>query len=346
MSFRAIKHSILYQRHQQFLLDLWNLIYWFSWAPTVLNTVYAHFEMQEPSSDVLTTFLLSVTTLTHTETSSPSDSSDYPAHSATHEIVKPPSVPSRRLTQREQLQELRQEVLVLSQHLQQLHENQELQQSLDRLLNESTVTTVNWKEAATRERHAKETGEEKKAELMRRISINMSFLENVKRVLLTHARETASRPSPRQSMRCMPFVPNGDDAQVYRALRASIDFRCSQLDAILQQCVASRITTAEGHESYVHADGRGLDVREHSIKPFDMTAISETVSRYVEERANFCWRGENDIVSALGAIGLIRPTLMACVYSSTSSEQSRLWISASSQWMGKSACLRTCAIAV
>lgn len=251
----------------------------------------------EPCGDVLTALLLSTTTAGHEENWSPSDSSDHPA------LINGPkrelkATRSGRSTQREQLQALRHEVSALSRHLQQLHENRQLQQSLDRLLNESTATGSSWKQVATRERHAKETAEEKKAEFMRRISINMSFLENVKHVLLTQAHAIADRPDLRLSMRRTPFVLHEDDAQLYQALKSSIDFRCSQLDAILQQCVY-KIDTAESHESSIHADGRGLDVREHSVKPFDVTTISNTMSRHVEEQANFCWRGENDLVGCL-----------------------------------------------
>lgn len=258
----------------------------------------------EPCGDMLMPFLLSTTTLAHEENWSPSDSSDHPAHSSgpKREIKE---TKSGRLTQRQQLQALRHEVSELSQHLQQLYENRQLQESLDRLLNESTIAGSSYKEIATRERLANQSAQEKKAEFMRRISINMSFLENVKHVLLTQAHEIADRPNLRLPMRRTPFVLNGDDAQLYQALKSSIDFRCSQLETILQQCVYT-INTAESHESSIHADGRGLDVREHSVKPFDITAISNTMSRHVEQQANFCWRGENDLVSGLVTSGAER----------------------------------------
>jgi hypothetical protein len=253
--------------------------------------------VMELCGDMVTAFLVSTTAPDHEASCSPSDSSDYPAYcmGPKREIK---AAKSGRSTQREQLQALRHEVSDLSQRLQQLHENRQLQQSLDRLLNESTVTGGSYKELAMRERHAKTTAEEKKAEFMRRISINMSFLENVKHMLLTQVHEIADRPNLQLTMRSTSFVLNGEDAQLYQTLKSSIDFRSSQLDAILQQCVYS-IDTAESHASSIHADGRGLDVREHSVKPFDVTAISNTMSRHVEQQANFCWRGGNDLVSRL-----------------------------------------------
>lgn len=72
--------------------------------------------------------------------------------------------------------------------------------------------------------------EDTKSELMHRISVNMELLANVKR-LLSSIKINGWAPSvPTQ---CIPFVPTGDDAQLYQILKSGLDYRCSQIDATL-----------------------------------------------------------------------------------------------------------------
>lgn len=220
-----------------------------------------------------------------------------PALNKNQRLSAAPPANYRRLTQREQLQALRQEVSALAQYFQQLSENQELQRSLDRLLNESTVSLINWRRAATRQRHARAKAEETKAELMRRIAVNVSFLENVKQLLMIQAHRIAERPSLCMPMRVMPIGLDNKDIQMFQALQSGLDYRCNRLDAILQQCVSRFGTTQKTHELFIHPNGRSVEVRQIDIQPFDAATISNTMQQYVEKQANVYWRKDNDVVS-------------------------------------------------
>lgn len=246
---------------------------------------------EEPRDELLTALLL------HADKRPCFDSSGTTVHGKS-EFDAATSVNSRRSTQREQLHALRQEVSALGRHLQQLSESKELQLSLDRLLNESTVSAMSWRGAATRERHARANAEENKAELMRRISMNMSFLENVKQLLLTQAaREIIGRPSLCLPIRGEPIALHNEDLQVYQALQSSLDHRCHQLDAILQQCGSFRCeTTEDKHEICIHANGRGVEVREIDVRPFGTATIVDAMQQHVESQANACWHKDGDIV--------------------------------------------------
>lgn len=246
---------------------------------------------QPCADDLLTTFLLGMQTLEHAEDWSPF----LPAalNDAAKRASSAVAVDRRRLAPREQLQALRDEVNKLSQQLRQLHETQQLQRSLDRLLNEpEAADAISWKECATWERHAKDHAEDTKTELLHRISVNMELLENVKRLLVSTKIKGWISSVPTV---CMSFVPTGDDAQLYQTLKSGLDYRCSQLDTILQQCVAST-DSVEMRDTCIHADGRGIDLRELGVKPFDLRTISSTLARYFNEHSHFRWHGENEEV--------------------------------------------------
>lgn len=252
--------------------------------------------MHEPSSDSLTT--LPLQTLDNAQALSLSAFSGtlIPTAHATSEFTMTSAGSRKRLTPREELQTLRQEISVLSNQLQQQEDNRQLQESLDRLLSENTASAIIWKRIATRELHAQEISEDTKAELLRRISINRSFLENVKRKLLAQAQEIADRQFTPQSMR---VGLDAEDGPLYMALKAGLDYRCSHLDDILQQCVCAT-DTPEKHDCFLQADGRGMEVRKISVQPFDMATISSTAHRYMQEHADVCWHQDNDVVSCFG----------------------------------------------
>lgn len=203
----------------------------------------------------------------------------------------------KRATQREQLQELRAEASALSQQCQELNATKQLRRLLNQLLGVPDVDVVSWKESATRERHAKAYAEEQKTELMRQISSNTRLLEYVSNLLLI---QTESLSPVRLSTRCMPFAPTGDDAQLFLVMKSGLDYQHSQLDAILKQCV-SEVDTPEKRDTCIHADGRGVDVRELQVKPFDAVTIGSAVLQHFEGRSQFRWQGENEIVSDLAA---------------------------------------------
>lgn len=203
---------------------------------------------------------------------------------------------SKRMNQREQLHALRREVSALAHHFHELSESQELRRSLDRLLNESTAVTMSWRGAATRERHARGKAEETKAEFIRRISMNVSFLENVKQLLLNQAaRQITGVPLSCPAMQGGQIGLDRDDIQLYQALQSTLDYRYNQLDAILQQCV-SRFETTDDKQICIHPNGRGVEVREIDVRPFGTATIINTMQQHMESQANACWHMDKDTV--------------------------------------------------
>lgn len=216
----------------------------------------------------------------------------------------PSASTTMRVTRRRQIQDLRQEIRVLNQRLLAWTENRELQDALDRLLDVSRVAVAHHKQVAQQERAAKECAEAHKSKLRRRIAANSELLERMNQVLKT-VRVRVDLPR-KLSSRLVSFIPDGDDCRVFPTLRANLDYRESQLDAIFQQCV-SRTETAEKTESCIHADGRGVDVRGIGIMPFDVLKVGDTLHRYFQQHAQCRVHGDNDVVRRAASVRRLPP---------------------------------------
>lgn len=202
-----------------------------------------------------------------------------------------------RVTRRRQIQDLRQEIQVLNQRLQAWTENRELQDALDRLLGVSRVAIAHRKQVAQQERAAIEFAEAHKSKLRRRIAANSELLERMNQVL-----RTVRVDLPRKlSSRLVSFIPDGDDCRVFPTLRANLDYRESQLDAIFQQCV-SRTETAEKTELCIHANGRGQEMRGIGIMPFDVLKVGDTLHRYFQQHAQCRVHGDNEVVRRAASV--------------------------------------------
>lgn len=253
---------------------------------------------EEPYGDMVAAFLRGMSALDHAQSHNVFDNGDGTRTQGGPATRQTP-VRYKRTTQREQLQELRAEASVLRQRFQELYETKQLRRLLDQMLGVPDAEFANWKESATKERHAKAYAEEQKTELMEQISSNTKLLEYVRNLLLI---QTKNLPPVRLSARCMSFVPEGDDAQLFLVMKSGLDYQHSRLDAILQQCV-TRIDTPEKRDTCIHADGRGVDVRELQLKPFDAVTIGSAVQQHFEGRSHFRWQGENEVVRNFKRIG-------------------------------------------
>lgn len=241
---------------------------------------------------MLTELLLDASTLDHTHDrslccSDPQDQVAAPAAKRKSRAGR------RRVTPSDQLREERREASVLSQQLQDLVEARQLRRSLDRLLDLPNADVMTWKECAMRVRYARETAEDEKSELMKQICSNATLLEYVKCLLSVQRNRL---PQFRLLTQCSSPALDGDDVQLFHLMKTRLDHQHSQLDAILLRCVAS-VDAAERTETRNHADGRGMDVLEFGVKPFDAPTVASTVQQYFEGRSHVRWQGENEVVS-------------------------------------------------
>lgn len=253
----------------------------------------AKMRTEELSNDLLTAFLLDMSALDHAKDQSLFGSINN-SRSQDSVAMQKSRVGRKRVTKSDQLRDARLEASVLSQRLQELIETQLLTQALDRLLGVSCEDRMTWKECATRVRHARESAQDQKTELLTLMSSNALLLEYVTCLVSAQDKELSHF---RLSVRRNSFAPNGDDAQLLHLMKSRLDYQHSQLDVILQQCVAS-MDSADKTVTHIHADGRGMDVFELELKPFDAQTIASTMQKYFEGRSLVRWQGENELVSA------------------------------------------------
>lgn len=227
--------------------------------------------------------------------------SDYADHSVQRDYrvdngcVDPATCPKKkRLRQRDQIVALRKEISALNQQLQELNDSHLLQDTLDRLLGGSGVR-ANWKQVAKRERRAVELALDKKTELKRQAAANLYLLKHIKRLFLAQRK---SALLCRTSTRCMSFVPDREDSQVFVGLKARLDRRTHQLDEVLTQCVA-RVATCEQHKFCALDDGQRMELRTIEVKPFGFTAVGETIYQQRQKDAQFKSHGESEVVGCL-----------------------------------------------
>lgn len=252
---------------------------------------------RQDSRDVLNAFLLDLSAMDVAQVPhSPSDCTDLLMLDNNEKLeltlsVSPPK--GRRQTQRAQLQALREQTQKLSQRLLELTESQQLRDSLDRLLDVTpTSDQPNWKQVATRERHAKETAEMERIELLCRYSANINWLQRVTQQLeLQQTRLPTWLPA-----RCASSLPDEDDALVFRSLKASLELRHNQMDSLLQSCV-TKIDAAEKREMRLHTDGRGADSLFFGVKPFDVLHVGNAMDKTIRHHPHLSGYGENEIVS-------------------------------------------------
>lgn len=180
--------------------------------------------------------------------------------------------------QRDRLQAARDEVASLQRQIEFLHENHELAESLDRLMDRSSADAHQWKFCAMRERSRTLGAKQRNAHLRRRLAANAKLLEQVSDLIRKQMAKAVS--FDRRFVRL-----DGDGALAFSALRARLDARSMRLDAIIPQCDPtsadeSATEVARTPWSFSSSD-QGIDVvmSETFAVPFPSAVVCDIGSR-------------------------------------------------------------------
>lgn len=133
--------------------------------------------------------------------------------------------------QRDRLEAARNEVASLQRQIELLHENHELVESLDRLMDRSSADVHQWKFRAIRERSRTLGAKQRNALLRRRLGANAKLLEQVIDLI---RKQTARAGS--FDRRFVRLHGSDGSALAFSNLRARLDARSSQLDAVIRPC--------------------------------------------------------------------------------------------------------------
>lgn len=184
-----------------------------------------------------------------------------------------------RIRPRDRLQVVRDEVASLQRQLQLLHENHELRESLNQLLNcSSTGEAQQWKRQAVSERIRGQQADERNTLLRERVAANAKLLEMVSS--LVYKQTIHSPPAGPRFV-----VLENDGALILQSLRVALDARYSRLDIAIPPydntaaALNTRITQAPWP---IRCSDRGVsvDYTESFAMPFSLALILDIMRRF------------------------------------------------------------------
>lgn len=213
----------------------------------------------------------------------------------------PPPQFRRRTSHGDRIRMLYGEIQLLHVKIEELRYNRSLKESLDRLLDASgppPSCAIHWREIATAEKYAQELAEAQNLHLRRRLSMNVKYLQRVKKLLLQrHVVEfTARMPRTCSTDRC-------DGAHVYFELKNRLNSRQCKVDVLLQQYEhAVSICRPEYNAFDINGEGPVTQTRLSTLKPFDVLTINDAIWRYTRQTAQTYHTG-TDVVSICDSPG-------------------------------------------
>lgn len=182
--------------------------------------------------------------------------------------------------QRDRVQAVRDLVVSLQHQLRALHEDYELRESIDMLLDRaSSDNSQRWKFRAMRERSLKQHAEQQNARMRQRVATNSKFLRQV--TFLANKQMTKTWGGNHR------FVAFADDnTRIFSALRARLDARSSQLDTSIPQRRHESTIVSAAHVApsswVISAVDRGvnIDFDGSFAAPFDPAVVFRVMSRF------------------------------------------------------------------
>lgn len=186
-----------------------------------------------------------------------------------------------RARQRDRLQAVRDEVASLQRQLQLQHENHELRESLNQLMNRSSAGDAQrWKRQAMSERIRGQQADDQNSLLRERVAANTKLLEMVSSLVYKQTKQQQPTPTvPRF------IVLEDDGALILQALRAALDVRYSRLDTAIPACdntaaaLNTRITQAPW-PVFPSGHGVSVDFSESFAMPFSLALILDIMRRF------------------------------------------------------------------
>lgn len=148
------------------------------------------------------------------------------------------------------------------------------------------ISSCLWKQRAAVEKFAREQPEREQLRLRRCIEANRKMTKRVKDLVDKQIFRLTLLAATQRSMRSLP---EPEDPCAFRRMTANLDYRQSQLPMLLKQQSISvaQLDSSERLETWMHADGAGLDTKVIIVQPFSVKSIIAARKQYIKKHLQY-----------------------------------------------------------